>query len=187
MKKIIVLFIVLFVVGCSGEVSVEETADGEENNIIDIPLEGQKTITVVVDDGAVNTGVSVDSDDEDVDIKNAEEEAEEDTKEDGEEEDNQPTQEFTISADEHAFDPDEIDVIKGALVRITFEYNDNKIYYGGLDIKCDNCDYFDTIQYRKDGEPDTIEFVAEKSFTYTSYWPASATKKATGRVTVGEE
>ncbi|MBI5554038.1 MAG: hypothetical protein HY917_04855 [Candidatus Diapherotrites archaeon] len=93
----------------------------------------------------------------------------------------QPTvKEFTVIADEQHFDPATITVSKGDTVRITFSFNDEDIYHGGLDIKSP---YF-TVSYRKDGSTKTVEFVAEKSFTYTGYWPATGVRKASGQVEV---
>ena len=88
--------------------------------------------------------------------------------------------EFSVSSDDNEFSPDTINVKKGDNVKITFNFNDGKIYYGGLDVRSD---YF-TIQYRKDGKPKVAEFTAEKSFTFSSFWPQSGVKKATGKVEV---
>ncbi|MBI4440312.1 hypothetical protein HY638_05045 [Candidatus Woesearchaeota archaeon] len=91
------------------------------------------------------------------------------------------TKEFTILADDTEFSPEKITVSKGDKVKITFNFNDGKIYYGGLDIKSD---YF-TVNYAK-SEPNskTVEFTTENSFTFTSYWPSSGVRKADGRVEV---
>ena len=90
--------------------------------------------------------------------------------------------EFAISADEIRFDPAEITVKNGDNVRITFNFNDANIYKGGLDIRSD---YFN-VEYRKsDAERSkTIEFIADKTFTYTGYWPESGIRKASGQVVV---
>jgi len=92
------------------------------------------------------------------------------------------TKEFSILADDHKFDPSTISVSKGETVKITFNFNDAEIYYGGLDIKSD---YFTTKYRKSDSEKTkTAEFVADKSFSFTSYWPSSGVKKATGKVEV---
>ena len=89
--------------------------------------------------------------------------------------------EFAISADDTKFDPSTVTVKKGDKVKVTFSFNDKKIYYGGLDIKSE---YF-TVTYRKsDLKTKTAEFTADKSFTFTSYWPSSGVKKAAGKVEV---
>lgn len=90
--------------------------------------------------------------------------------------------EFAISADEIRFRPSTITLNKGDKVKITFSFNDENIYYGGLDIKSD---YF-TVTYRKSDsqKTKTAEFTADKSFTFTSYWPSSGVKKAAGKVEV---
>lgn len=89
--------------------------------------------------------------------------------------------EFAISADDIKFYPSTVTVKKGDKVKITFSFNDEKIYYGGLDIKSE---YF-TVTYRKsDLKTKTAEFTADKSFTFTSYWPSSGVKKAAGKVEV---
>lgn len=90
--------------------------------------------------------------------------------------------EFSIIADEKHYDPETIIVNKGDPVKITFNFNDEDIYFGGLDIKSD---YF-TVKYRKsDSERSkTVEFTAENSFSYTGYWPGTSKRKATGYVSV---
>ncbi|MBI4053365.1 MAG: hypothetical protein HY394_04995 [Candidatus Diapherotrites archaeon] len=94
------------------------------------------------------------------------------------------TKEFSILADDHRFDPSTISVSRGETVKITFNFNDEDIYYGGLDIKSD---YF-SVKYRKSDaqKSQSVEFVADKAFTFTSYWPSSGVKKASGKVEVSE-
>ncbi len=96
----------------------------------------------------------------------------------------QPVREkkFTITADDHMFDPSSISVKKGDKVKLTFSFNDPEIYYGGLDVKSE---YF-TITYRKSDNEESkmVEFTADDSFTFTSYWPATNAIKATGKVDV---
>jgi len=92
------------------------------------------------------------------------------------------TKEFQISADEQAYNPSTIIVNKGDNVRITFNFNDEKIYFGGLDIRST----FFNIEYRKSDiiKSRTVEFVAQESFKYIGYWPATNKIKATGTIEV---
>lgn len=95
------------------------------------------------------------------------------------------SKEFSIVADEAHYDPSTISVNKGDHVKITFNFNDEDIYNGGLDIKT-NPDGIFLVNYRKDKgyTSTTIEFDAIQSFTYTGFWPASGVRKATGTVEV---
>jgi hypothetical protein len=89
--------------------------------------------------------------------------------------------EFTLEADDFGFYPQStIEVPKGAKVKITFVVRNSNVYYGGLDFRSPK---FETRQVRP-GEKATVEFVADESFTFTSYWPLSGVQKATGKVIV---
>jgi hypothetical protein len=89
--------------------------------------------------------------------------------------------EFTLEADDFGFYPQStIEVPKGSKVKITFVVRTSNVYYGGLDFRSPK---FETRQVRP-GERTTVEFVADESFTFTSYWPLSGVQKATGRVIV---
>jgi HEPN domain-containing protein len=89
--------------------------------------------------------------------------------------------EFTLEADDSGFYPQStIEVPKGAKVKITFVVRTSNVYYGGLDFRGPK---FETRQVRP-GEKATVEFVADESFTFTSYWPLSGVQKATGKVIV---
>lgn len=90
--------------------------------------------------------------------------------------------EFTISADEERFEPSTITVNKGEKVRITFRFNDDEIYFGGLDVKSD----FFNVAYRKSDskKSKTVQFTADKSFSYSGYWPQTSKLKATGKVEI---
>ncbi|MBI3032999.1 cupredoxin domain-containing protein [Candidatus Woesearchaeota archaeon] len=90
--------------------------------------------------------------------------------------------EFVISADEKQFNPDSITVKKGSKVKINFNFNDDHIYFGGLDIKSE---YFN-LKYKKSDKikTKTVEFTAEKTFSYSGYWPATNAKKASGKIVV---
>jgi flagellin-specific chaperone FliS len=89
--------------------------------------------------------------------------------------------EFTLEADDSGFYPQStLEVPKGAKVKITFVVRTSNVYYGGLEFRSSK---FETRQVRP-GEKATVEFVADESFTFTSYWPLSGVQKATGRVIV---
>jgi hypothetical protein len=89
--------------------------------------------------------------------------------------------EFTLEADDSGFYPQStIEVPKGSKVKITFVVRTSNVYYGGLDFRSPK---FETRQVRP-GEKATVEFVADESFTFTSYWPISGVQKATGKVIV---
>jgi HEPN domain-containing protein len=89
--------------------------------------------------------------------------------------------EFTLEADDSGFYPQStIEVPRGSKVKITFVVRTSNVYYGGLDFRSPK---FETRQVRP-GEKATVEFVADESFTFTSYWPLSGVQKATGRVIV---
>lgn len=88
---------------------------------------------------------------------------------------------FFLEADDYGFYPNsEIVVKKGDTVRLTFKVRTSNVYYGGLDIRSES---FQTGQL-KPGESIHVEFIADQSFTFTSYWPATNTIKSSGKVTV---
>ncbi len=87
---------------------------------------------------------------------------------------------FNIEADDLGLYPGEIIVNHGNKVKITFKVRTDKVYYGGLDFRSD---VFNTGKVLP-GETKTVEFTADKSFEYKSYWPASERLKATGKVNV---
>ncbi|MBI2056718.1 hypothetical protein HYT91_00495 [Candidatus Pacearchaeota archaeon] len=92
--------------------------------------------------------------------------------------------EFSIFIDEKSVNPKTINVNKGDIIKIIFNFNPNNIYYGGLDIKDSEKKYIN-VQYRKGENPvKTTEFIAEKSFTYTGYWPNTNKAKASGNFIV---
>lgn len=89
---------------------------------------------------------------------------------------------FTIEADDRGFYPTgNITVNNGDVVRITFKVRTENVYFGGLDFR--GAPYFTTPRVNPGGET-TVEFTADKSFTYRSYWPNSNQLKATAQVTV---
>lgn len=94
----------------------------------------------------------------------------------------QEVKEFTVEGDDLGLYPDTITVNNGDLVKITFKVREEKVYYGGLDFRSEN-DYFDTGKVLPGGI-ETVEFTADESFSYTSYWPSSGVEKATGQIIV---
>ena len=89
--------------------------------------------------------------------------------------------EFTIEADDSGLYPSSIEVDKGDTVKITFKVRSQGTYFGGLDFRSDV--WGDTGKVSK-GQSTSVEFVAEETFQFKSYWPASNRLKATGTVTV---
>ena len=89
--------------------------------------------------------------------------------------------EFTVEADDVGLYPDTLTVNKGDKVKITFKVRNEKVYYGGLDFRSDIWGDTGTIL---PGGVKTVEFTAEETFTYKSYWPASNKLKATGTIIV---
>jgi hypothetical protein len=89
------------------------------------------------------------------------------------------TASVTVEADDAGFYPSSaITVPKGALVKLTFKVRSSNVYYGGLDFRSDK---FKTESV-KPGQSATVEFTADESFSFRSYWPASGVLKATGQV-----
>ena len=89
--------------------------------------------------------------------------------------------EFTIEADDSGLYPPVIEVNKGDTVKITFKVRSQGTYFGGLDFRSGV--WGDTGKVSK-GESTTVEFIAEETFQFKSYWPASNKLKAIGTVTV---
>ncbi len=89
--------------------------------------------------------------------------------------------EFTVEADDSGLYPSAIEVNKGDTVKITFEVRSQGTYFGGLDFRSGV--WGNTGKVSK-GESTTVEFIAEETFQFKSYWPASSKLKATGIVTV---
>jgi hypothetical protein len=89
--------------------------------------------------------------------------------------------EFKIEADDYGFYPSSvIRVAKGANIKIHFIVRNSNVYYGGLD--------FRSVKFKtwavKPGGISTVEFLADQSFEFYSYWPLTSNLKATGNVTV---
>lgn len=90
-------------------------------------------------------------------------------------------QEFKLEADDRGFYPMSILEVKtGATVKIHFFVRSSNVYYGGLDFRSPA---FKTKQIVPGGSV-TVEFVADQSFDFSSYWPLSNVLKATGKVVV---
>ena len=89
--------------------------------------------------------------------------------------------EFKLEADDRGFYPTSVlEVTAGATVKIHFFVRSSNVYYGGLDFRSPA---FKTKQIVP-GESVTVEFVADQSFEFSSYWPLSNVLKATGKVVV---
>ncbi len=73
-----------------------------------------------------------------------------------------------------------MEVPKNSLVKIKFKVRSQGVYFGGLDFRSSVFNT-STILPGKDKE---VEFTADESFTYTSYWPLSNKLKATGEIIV---
>lgn len=89
---------------------------------------------------------------------------------------------FSVLATDYKFEPNSLQVMKGDRVRIVFTFNDSEIYFAGLDIKSN---YF-TVEYKPAQGNKTVEFTADQTFDFRSYWPSSGVLKAVGKVTISE-
>lgn len=90
--------------------------------------------------------------------------------------------EFTIEADDNGFYPSgTVNVNAGDTVRITFVVLEDTTYFGGLDFR--SSAWGDTGKVSP-GASTTVEFVADNTFQFRSYWPSSNVLKATGTVNV---
>lgn len=90
-------------------------------------------------------------------------------------------QEFKLEADDLGFYPSgEIKASKDAKVKLHFLVRKDRVYYAGLDFRSDK---FKTASI-KPGDSVTVEFTANESFDFSSYWPASGVLKARGKVTI---
>ncbi len=89
--------------------------------------------------------------------------------------------EFKLEADDSGFYPDgTITVPKGSRVKINFSVRSTNVYYGGLDFRSSK---FKT-EMVKPGEATNVEFIADESFVFTSYWPLSGVQKASGKIII---
>lgn len=88
---------------------------------------------------------------------------------------------YILEADDYGFYPNStITVAKGENVKLTFKVRTSNVYYGGLEFRSPK---FNTGAV-KPGESTTVEFVANESFAFTSYWPVTNIVKANGNVVV---
>ena len=88
---------------------------------------------------------------------------------------------FTIEADDRGFYPSsEIRVKKGSKVKLTFVVRKTNVYFGGLAFRSSK---FKTGPVGPGGNT-SVEFVADESFEFKSYWPATNNLKVTGKVIV---
>jgi len=87
---------------------------------------------------------------------------------------NPTIQKFTITADDSSASPEEINVTAGNIVEITFSVAGSNVYDGGLDFRSSvvNSGTIHTAESK------TISFKADKSFSFTPYWPASNIAKS---------
>ncbi|MBI2597792.1 MAG: DUF4382 domain-containing protein [Candidatus Diapherotrites archaeon] len=93
----------------------------------------------------------------------------------------QQLKEFEIFSDDRKFEPNEITVPEGDLVKITFNVPTSGVSFGGEDIRSTQ---FNTGVV-KPGSSKTVEFTAPaQSFQAKSYWPGSSILKATLTVKV---
>ena len=90
------------------------------------------------------------------------------------------TKEFVVEADDRGLYPDTIEVDRGDVVAITFKVRKQGTYFGGLDFRSA---VFTTGKVLP-GEEIVVQFDFDDTFKYTSYWPDSNTKKATGTIKV---
>jgi hypothetical protein len=89
--------------------------------------------------------------------------------------------EFKLEADDYGFYPaGNLEVPRGAKVRINFIVRSSNVYYGGLDFRSPK---FRT-EAIKPGGVTAVEFTADESFSISSYWPASGVLKASINLTV---
>ena len=93
-----------------------------------------------------------------------------------------PVQKFVLEGDDSVIEPKNITVKKGDNIELTLKAREQGTYFGGLDFRSI---YFDTGKISA-GKEKTVNFTAEKSFTITSYWPASGVRKADAQVIVEE-
>ncbi len=88
---------------------------------------------------------------------------------------------FTLEADDSGFYPTrEITVLKGTNVELTFKVRNSNVYYGGLQFRSIKFDS-GTV---KPGSSVTVNFNADQSFNFTSFWPATGFVKAVGKIIV---
>ncbi len=87
---------------------------------------------------------------------------------------------FVVVADDNGLYPQTIVVPKGVPVELTFNVREQNVYYGGLDFRSSKFTTGTVLA----GKEITVQFAADESFRYASYWPASNRKKADGIINV---
>lgn len=89
--------------------------------------------------------------------------------------------EFVVEGDDKGLYPDKMVVKKGDQVKITFKARSQGTYHGGLDFRSPA--WGDTGKVLA-GESTIVEFTAEETVDFKSYWPSTGVLKATGEVVV---
>ena len=89
--------------------------------------------------------------------------------------------EFTVEADDLGLYPEDLTVNKNDKIKLIFKVRTEKVYYGGLEFRSD---LFGDTGKVLPGTEKTIEFTADKTFSYASYWPLTNNQKATGTINV---
>ncbi len=169
MKKmifILFLIIVLFLAGCN--LNNKQVNYKQECLIIDCarPPEGCDYVNPIYKENncLINCGTLVCEGEDKPAIQNVQE-----------------IKEFTVEADDLGLYPNILNVNKSDKVKLTFKVRNEKVYYGGLDFRSEI--FGDTGKVLPGGSK-TVEFTAQNTFTYISYWPASNREKATGKIIV---
>ena len=94
---------------------------------------------------------------------------------------NLQTYEFKIESDDSGFYPiSSISVPKDSKIKIHFIVRNEGVYYGGLRFTSNK---FNTGTV-KPGSTATVEFIADESFDFTSWWPLTNDLKATGKIII---
>ena len=86
-------------------------------------------------------------------------------------------------ADDNGLYPQTIVVPKGVPVELTFNVREQNVYYGGIDFRSGKFSTGTVLA----GKEITVQFTADESFKYASYWPVSNVIKATGNIIVNQQ
>ncbi|MDO8560713.1 MAG: DUF5667 domain-containing protein [bacterium] len=88
---------------------------------------------------------------------------------------------YKLEADDSGFYPSGVITVKnGTKVSLTFIVRNENVYYGGLSFRSPKF----KIEALKPGGIQTVEFVADESFGFSSYWPLTDVLKASGKIVV---
>ena len=90
---------------------------------------------------------------------------------------------FVVVADDNGLYPQTIVVPKGVPVELTFNVREQNVYYGGIDFRSGKFSTGTVLA----GKEITVQFTADESFKYASYWPVSNVIKATGNIIVNQQ